>query len=124
MENVIATTKANNFIIAGRQPVVVENGIITRFLQWCESQEERRFVWLAVALFVQIGLALPCTLASIVFFGGNNFGLWILACVVNVPVLALNLAAQPTKTTLPVMTLALIADVAIILGAVTSYLLA
>jgi hypothetical protein len=75
--------------------------IFTRFLSWCGAQESNRFLWLALSFFAQIGLTLPLTAYSIVFFGGNNLLLWIIIGAVNVPVLVLNLAALPTKTTLP-----------------------
>lgn len=75
--------------------------LLSKFVAWCEAQESNRFLWLAVALFAQIGLTLPLTAVFIVFFGGNNFLWWIILATVNIPVLVLNLAAFPTKTTLP-----------------------
>jgi hypothetical protein len=44
-----------------------------------------------------IGMVLPLTLLSILFLANNNFALWIVVLCANVPVLALNLAAQPPK---------------------------
>jgi len=88
--------------------------VLKRFIQWCNKQEEYRFLWIAISLFGHIGMVLPLTLLSILFFAGNNFNLWIIACSVNVPVLALNLAAQPPKVTLPVMCVSLFANVVII----------
>ena len=66
-------------------------------------------------------MVLPLTLLSIIFFGGNNFTLWIIACAVNVPVLALNLAAQPPKVTLPVMFVSLFANLVIIAVSVAMF---
>lgn len=80
-------------------------------------------MWLAFTYILQIGLALPCTLMAIVFLGGNNFNLWLIACVVNVPSLALGLAAQSTKVTLPVLFFAWLVDAGIILFAAATYLL-
>lgn len=99
------------------------NNIFTRFYAWTVQQEEKRFMWLAFTYILQIGLALPCTLLAIVFLGGNNFNLWLIACVVNVPSLALGLAAQPTKVTLPVLFFAWLVDAGLILFAAASYLL-
>lgn len=73
------------------------------FIHWCELQESKRFFWLGVSLLISIGLVLPATLSSIVFLARNEFALWLITCVVNVPVLVLNLAAQPTKITLPAL---------------------
>ena len=78
-----------------------EESIISKFLHWCDVQESNRFLWLALTFFAQIGLTVPLTAVAIVFFGGNNLFLWIIMASVNVPVLVLNLASMPTKTTLP-----------------------
>jgi len=99
------------------------NNVFTRFYVWTVQQEEKRFMWLALTFLMQIGLALPCTLLAIVFLGGNNFNLWLIACVANVPSLALSLAAQPTKVTLPVLFFAWLVDAVIILFAAASYLM-
>ncbi len=99
------------------------NNVFTRFYAWTVAQEEKRFMWLAITFLLQIGLALPCTLLAIVFLGGNNFNLWLIACTVNVPSLALSLAAQPTKVTLPVLFFAWLVNAGIILFAAASYLM-
>jgi hypothetical protein len=78
-----------------------KENVFKKFLTWCEAQENDRFLWLAVTCFAQIGMTLPATAFFILFFGGNNLLLWIVMVAVNVPVLVLNLAALPTKTTLP-----------------------
>jgi hypothetical protein len=77
--------------------------VISKFLHWCEAQESNRFLWLALTFFAQIGLTIPITAVAIVFFGGNSLVLWMIMAAVNVPVLVLNLAAMPTKSTLPFM---------------------
>lgn len=80
---------------------------INRFIAWCDAEERNRFLWLGVALMIGIGTIMPITLSAIVFIGGNALPLWIAACIFNVPVLVVNLAAQPTKLTLPVLFAAL-----------------
>ena len=99
------------------------NNIFTRFYTWTVQQEEKHFMWLAFTFLLQIGLALPCTLLAVVFLGGNNFNLWLIACVANVPSLTLSLAAQPTKVTLPALFFAWLVDAGIILFAAAGYLL-
>ncbi|QEC66312.1 hypothetical protein FRZ67_02940 [Panacibacter ginsenosidivorans] len=88
---------------------------ISTFINWCERQEKNKMFWQGLAYMGIIGMTLPLTLASILFLGGANFSLIIIAAVVNVPVLALNLAAQRTKVTLPPFFFALLVDVAIVL---------
>ena len=102
---------------------VAQTGFITKFINWSKQQEEKRFLWLAISLFGHIGMVLPLTLLSILFFADNNFTLWIIACAVNVPVLALNLAAQPPKVTLPTMFIFLLIDTAIIILCVGMFIL-
>ena len=91
-----------------------KEGLIDRFIVWCNKQEENRFLWLGIALMGSVCTVLPLTLLAIVFGADNNFTLWIIACIINVPVLILNLAVQPTKFILPVMFFAWLADVLII----------
>lgn len=88
-----------------------KSSILKKFMKWCESQEQYRFLWLGISLFGQIGMIVPLTLLAVLFFANNNFTLWIIVCSVNVPVLALNLAAQPPKVTLPTMFFALLVNV-------------
>src|SRR2546423_153870 len=78
-----------------------KENILTRFFAWCEAQESDRLLWLAITCFAQIGMTLPVTAVFIVFFGGNNLLLWTIIGAVNVPALVLNLAALPTKISLP-----------------------
>lgn len=79
----------------------VTKGLINRFITWCDLEERNRFMWLGIAFMCGIGTVLPVTLSTIVFIGGNNLALWIIACTINVPILVVNLAAQTTKITLP-----------------------
>jgi len=120
MYNTLTTTAVP---VKQSRAVTAHNNIFTRFYAWTVTQEEKRFMWLAFTYILQIGLALPCTLMAIVFLGGNNFNLWLIACVVNVPSLALGLAAQSTKVTLPVLFFAWLVDAGIILFAAATYLL-
>ena len=92
-----------------------EKGLFSKFMSWCEAQESSRFLWLGLTFFLQIGMAVPLAAFSIIFFGGNNFLLWIILLAVNVPTLVLNLAALPTKTTLPFLFFAWLTEITIIL---------
>ena len=115
MQHVISTQKINlvrhDSYTTGNSAFV---RLIKKFIAWCEAQESNRFLWLGIALLSGIGAVLPVTLSAIVFIGGNYMALWILACVVNVPVLVVNLADQPTKLTLPVLFFAWAVDAIII----------
>ena len=80
-------------------------------------------MWLALSFLGQVGLTLPVTACTIVFFGGNNFALWLILVTVNVPVLALNLAAFSTKITLPFVFLGWLTQAVIIVYCLVSGLL-
>lgn len=82
---------------------VTKESLIKRFIAWCNMQEGSRLFWMGLALLGGIGTIVPLTLLAVVFFADNNFALWVIVCAINVPVLILNLAAQPTKVTLPVL---------------------
>ena len=70
-----------------------------------------------------IGMVLPLTLLSILFLADNNFTLWIIVLCANMPVLALNLAAQPPKVTIPVMVTSLIVNTGVILASAVIFFL-
>lgn len=100
---------------------VTHKSIVSRFISWCERQDERRFMWMAISFLGSIGMVLPLTLLSIIFFGNNNLALWIIVCAVNVPVLVLNLAAQPSKITLPALFLAWLINLSVILSSIVLF---
>lgn len=99
-------------------------GLITKFSLWLKNQEKNRLFWLGIAILGGIGTVLPLTLLAVVFFAGNSFTLWVLACVINVPVLILNLAAQPPRITLPVLFFAWTLDAIIIAYSLFIFLVA
>ena len=113
----ISAFEANTY--AGK----TKTGFFKRFINWSNKQEENRFLWLGISLFGLIGAVVPLTLLAIFYFANNNFTLWIIVCSVNVPVLALNLAAQPPKVTLPTLFFSLIADALIIVSCLAMFIM-
>lgn len=97
-------------------------GLLSKFFTWCERQDANRMLWLGLSFMGIIGMVLPCTLAAILFLGGGNFTLIVIAAAVNVPVLALNLAAQGTKITIPILFSALLVDFSIVLYSLIYFL--
>lgn len=125
MQHILTNTEVSQFIHSRpyAEKARTQANVFANFFKWCATQESNRFLWLALAYFASIGLALPATAFSIVFLGSNNFTLWIIACIVNVPVLAVNLAAQPTKITLPIMFFSWAVDAVLILYCAAIFLL-
>jgi len=112
---------------SGDSPVQVSNhssnSFLGRFFAWAESQHNNRLLWLAVALFVQVGAAIPLTAAAVMLLGGNSFFLWLIILAINVPVLIMNLSAMPTKYTIPALFGAWAVEVLIIIYCVIHALL-
>ena len=89
----------------------------SRFMTWCEGQEKYRFGWLAAALSVHGCALTPITLFAIIL-AGTNIIFFVLALVAMGMALVTNLAAMPTKVTIPVFFLSIVIDIAIIISCV------
>lgn len=102
------------------QPVT-KTGLIKKVSTWLDKQENNRFLWLGVALMGGIGTVVPLTLLAVVFWANNSFALWATVCIINVPVLIVNLAAQPPKITLPILFSAWFINAVIIIYSAVMY---
>jgi hypothetical protein len=93
----------------------IQSNASVRFFDWCKAQEKNRFGWLAISL-----AAHGCILTPLVVFAvgasGNDFTLWMAAMVAMGVTLIVNLAAQPTKITIPIFFLSIVVDVAILIA--------
>jgi hypothetical protein len=90
-----------------------QKNLAARFINWCEGQEKYRFGWVAGILAGHGCVATPLTLFAIVL-SGNNMFFWVLALAAMGASLVMNLAAQPTKVTIPVFFASLLVDLAIV----------
>jgi len=89
----------------------------SKFLNWCERQDENRFGWLA-GIIAFHGCALtPITLFAIIL-SGTNIIFFIAALVAMGAALVTNLAAMPTKIIIPVFLLSALIDLLIIISCV------
>lgn len=84
-----------------------------KFIAWCEGQEKNRFGWLAASLTLH-GCVLTILTIFIVILAGNPFIFWPFIIGAMGTVLVVNLAALPTKITIPVFFLSVLVDLAII----------
>lgn len=85
----------------------------SRFIQWADSQEKYRFGWTAGILAGHGCVVTIITMAAIVFTG-NNFIFWPFAIAAMAVCVITNLAALPTKITIPVFFVSLLVDLVII----------
>jgi hypothetical protein len=90
------------------------NSTFRRFLRWCEGQERNRFGWLGLALAVHGCALTPITLFAIIL-SGNFIGFWVVALIAMGMALVTNLAAMPTKITIPTFLASIVLDLGVIL---------
>lgn len=84
-----------------------------KFITWCIGQEKNRLGWLATAIMLH-----GCVLTIITMFAiittGNHFIFWPFTIAAMGMTLVVNLAAMPTKITIPVFFLSILIDIVII----------
>ena len=93
----------------------------SKFINWADKQEENRFGWTAFAIAGH-GCVFTIFTVAIVLLTGNNFIFWPFAIGAMTTCLIVNLAALPTKITIPVLFFSLLLDLTIIVLALTSAL--
>jgi len=94
-------------------PALARPSLYNRFINWCAGQEEYRYGWLGAALVAHGCLFTPLTMFSLIL-SGNNIFLWVLAIMAMMMTLVTNLAALPTKITIPVFLFSILMDISII----------
>ena len=86
-----------------------------KFITWCDGQEKYRFGWLAATLTIH-GCILTIITAFAILLAGNNFIFWPFAIGAMGMTLVVNLAAMPTKITIPVFFFSVLIDLVIIIS--------
>lgn len=94
-------------------------GLWTRFINWAASQEDNRFLWLALGVGGH-GCAITIITMLVVMFTGNQFIFWPLAIAAMTMTLVSNLAAMPTRITIPIFFLSVLIDLGIIIASVAT----
>ena len=88
-----------------------------KFINWCDGQEEYRFGWLAAALSLH-GCVLTILTMFAVVLAGNHFIFWPFVIGAMGATLLVNLAAMPTKITIPVFFFSVLIDLAIVISCI------
>lgn len=88
-----------------------------RFMNWCRTQEHNRLLWLGVALAAHGCILTPLTVLTVLLAGANIY-LFVLALVAMGISLVTNLAAMPTRVTIPVFIFSILIDLAIVFSCV------
>jgi hypothetical protein len=84
------------------------------FIRNAEAQQKNRIGWLAFALVIHGCVFGPLTILAIVI-NGNIFALWIPCIAAFAAAEIVNLAAMPTKITIPVLYASIITDIFVII---------
>ena len=94
-----------------------KTGIFTRFINWCNGQSNNRIAWLAIALAGHGCVLTPITIFFIMM-SGNSFALWPIAMAAMAICLIVNLAALPSRITIPVFFASVLVDLVVIANCV------
>lgn len=90
-----------------------------RFMNYCKGQEKNRLLWLGVILAAHGCILTPITV-MVTLLAGPNFALFMTGMVAMGIALVTNLAAMPTKYTIPAFALSVLMDVVIIISCVVT----
>jgi hypothetical protein len=88
-----------------------------KFMNFCKGQEKNRLLWLGISLAGHGCIITPLTVIA-VLLAGTNFFLFIAAIVAMGMSLVTNLAAMPTRITIPVFVLSILIDVGIVVATI------
>ncbi len=108
-------TTFNQTITANYQESISRPSIFSNFFTWCANQEQNRLLWIGIALTAHGCVLTPIT-GIAVQMAGNNMMLFTLVIASMVMVLVTNLAALPTKITIPVFIMSVVIDIAIVIA--------
>ena len=108
MENIFHALPTNN-ITRTSSPT-----LFSKFINWCNGQEKNRLGWLGAILVIHGCVLTPITLFAVVLTG-TNFALYIATLVAMGIAVVTNLAAMPTKVTIPVFFLSVLIEIAVII---------
>ena len=92
--------------------------LVSRFATWTSGQQNNRLMWLGLSIAGHGCFLTPLTVA-IVAFTGMNLALFMVATVAMAIALIVNLAALPTKITIPVLILSILIDIVVIMSAIS-----
>lgn len=87
--------------------------LLSKFSTWSAGQEKNRLLWLGLILALHGCIITPLTVMA-VLLAGTNLTLFVIAIVAMGMSLVTNLAAMPTKITIPVFFLSIVIDLVVV----------
>jgi hypothetical protein len=87
-----------------------QRSLLTRFIQWATAEDVKHHIaWVGASVTCMTAVFFPLTM-SVILVNGAAFGLIITAMVSLVLVVTANLAAMPTRYTIPLLFLGILID--------------
>ncbi|HSU29121.1 MAG TPA: hypothetical protein VLJ68_12120 [Chitinophagaceae bacterium] len=90
-----------------------KKSLLLRFIAWCKTQEENRLLWLAAIIMIHGSVLTPLTMLIIIASGTSVLFLALAIAAMGAS-LMVNLAAMPTKITIPVFVVSVAIDLVVI----------
>ncbi|MFI5152889.1 MAG: hypothetical protein ACHQET_06110 [Chitinophagales bacterium] len=89
---------------------------LSKFLRWSEEQDQKHHIgWVGISVTLMAAVFFPLTM-TLVLLNGASFGLIVAAMGSLALVVISNLAALPTKYTIPLFFLGILIDLAIVVA--------
>jgi hypothetical protein len=111
----MSTTTMDHSFSSQYTEKATQQGIVSRFMTWCKGQDENRFMWIGIVLAGHGCILTPLTVMAVLMAGTNMF--LFMLCIVSMGMaLVTNLAAMPTKITIPIFVLSVLIDLAVIIS--------
>ena len=106
-------TTLNQTIHTTYNEVYAHPSLWTKFMNWCAAQEGNRLLWVGIILAAH-GCALTPITVMATLMAGPSFFLFMTAMIAMAIALVTNLAAMPTKVTIPAFALSILMDIAVL----------
>jgi hypothetical protein len=112
-------TTIKHVYAAANTNTIAKVSLWSKFINWADNQQKNSFSWTAISIAGH-GCVFTIFTVAIILLTGNNFIFWPFAIAAMTTCLIVNLAALPTKITIPVLFFSLLIDLAIIVLALTN----
>lgn len=112
----MATTTLTSSISSGYVKPVSGISLINRFSAWCASKEEKRIFWQGTILTLHACFLTPVSFVAAMLAGVDHY-LYIPVIIAIAITVISNLAALPTRITIPVFFLSILIDLGVIIAA-------
>jgi hypothetical protein len=107
METISLTHNTTHYIVQK------DASLFSKFITWSDTQQGNRLLWLGLILCLHGCILTPLTVMA-VLLAGTNLILFMVTIVAMGISLVSNLAAMPTKITIPFFVLSIIMDLAVV----------